>query len=247
MLAERRLAAGGCKAATAEFNAALVDLRHDLARETDLRFKVEDLTALRDGSPAFAVPRVHRDLSTSRLLVSQAVSAPSLEVLLARWGGAEPESRRGERLALSLVSVWLHQALLAGCFPIALRPQDVAVTRNRLIFTGVGVGSLSAEDRETIRESLGATVAEDPDRICDVLAAHLGTEPAGEEMWRRFRQLVPLRGGSWRRSGGGRLAGALLSHWRLLDDRRASGTGVARLLSRTVFTPSDGRASGSGG
>ncbi|WP_077549898.1 ABC1 kinase family protein [Pseudorhizobium flavum] len=156
-------------------------LAHALLEEIDFRIEARNQEDVRQRTTVFVVPRVYRQFSTDRTLVSDRIlgRSPNQAFRLAEpalAGTLAPEAARG----------LLGLMLLDGVFHADPHPGNVLVTpEGRLALLDFGsVGRLSAKRREQVLVVLGSLVDADVGAVSDILmdwASRSGPPPPGLE------------------------------------------------------------------
>jgi ubiquinone biosynthesis protein len=208
-----RLGAAFAAAEQADFPlpAAIDDFRAAVDRALDFAAEADDLAALARetaaGSP-LVVPRPHRALSTSALLVVDDLAVQAVTAGEEAEGGGD-EARR-------LCLAWLHQALRGTVFPV--EPEGGRLLRlpqRKLAFAGGPFARLAVTAQNDLWAYLLAAADHDPDAAgSHLLREMVRLEGADEEQLRlRMRQAVPFRDGAWS-AAGDTLAEQLFVDWR---------------------------------
>ncbi|HEX9735753.1 MAG TPA: AarF/UbiB family protein [Thermoanaerobaculia bacterium] len=200
------------------FDEVLGGWRRELAARLDLQQEAEGLELLlaesRDGQP-LALPRVHREHTTPRVIVVDDPRGRPLEEISADLSGVDRDD-----LARRLCLAWLRQALLGPAFPI--EADVVELADGRLAWTGGVFASLPAASQVNLWDYLRATAGHDPDQAATCLRRELapGRRAVSDgELRSRLRQVVPFRDGGWS-SAGETMAEYAVLHWRV---SRSSG------------------------
>ena len=186
--------------AAARAEVAGFERRLDLTRRADALSRLAEEQA---DSRRVEVPRVHRRLSTGRVLVVAALDA----------GRRPPSSGPAER-ARRLCRAWLAMALDGELFPLEPRGRNVAwLEGGRVAFLGGPVHRLPRAWQGELRDYLAAVAARRPARAA---LAFLDLLPGGGGRRRlrdRLRHTDPFRDRGWD-VGGDLFARQVLAHWR---------------------------------
>jgi ubiquinone biosynthesis protein len=139
-------------------------LSSSLHRELDFREEAENIERMRgvlEGYDHLAVPGVHRDLSTSRLLLMEEIQG--VPIAQAPIG---PERTRAAR---QLLESYYKQIIVDGFFHADPHPGNLMWWKDRIFFLDFGmVGVVGAEFREHLLLLLMALWQEDPGFLTDV-------------------------------------------------------------------------------
>jgi predicted unusual protein kinase regulating ubiquinone biosynthesis (AarF/ABC1/UbiB family) len=218
---------------------AIADFRRMLQWQIDFLYKIKAFEMLARDTREFAmlkIPKVYKDLCSSRMITLEQVSGTPLVEILATVDGPVTERHRHaqavfehtglepQTLARRLCMMWLRQALLGTQFPVELRPEDLVVLPNKQIaFTGGVFASLPSDAKKNLWHYVSATSTDDPDKACSYLLREIMPEerPIDEnELQYRFREVVPFRDGGWSGSGvSSNLTEHLFVHWKLVSAR----------------------------
>ncbi len=206
------------------YDEVLADFRHTTESLLDFNQQAEALELLaRDArDEVMVVPRVHRDLSTSRVLTLELLSGTPLAEL------AVPRRIDAEDLARRIALLWLQQTLTVGVLP--LDAELMELSDGRLAVTGGLCASLPPAARVSLWDYLRFTAQHVPDRATLCLLREMSKLDRGAregELHTRLRQVVPFRDGAWTEAGES-LAEYAVLHWRFA--RRAGFRARPHLL-----------------
>lgn len=207
--------------AGAWIGAAVEDFAMTVAVTADLARLAAALAALaQDGESSglgLCAPRVVSAASTPRLLTLENLQGQTVDAFdpLPLSGGSWPSGLGSDELAIRLCQIWLRQVRFGQVFPADFTGGDLRILADhRIAWTGEVFATLPPGTRESLWEYLLASVAQDPERICEALVREMdgGSQGDPRRLQNRVRQLVPFRDGGW----GARddLAGYLFLHWR---------------------------------
>jgi predicted unusual protein kinase regulating ubiquinone biosynthesis (AarF/ABC1/UbiB family) len=213
------------------FASAVVDFSGTLRQRTDFADAARALETLARDSEEFdmlRVPKLRRELSTSRVLTVERIEGTNLAELISSRGAladAMPD-RNGEpipslrNVPRRLCTVWLRQALLGRTFPVELHPGDTLILPgNQIAFTGGVFAEPPTESQPRLLEYLIALATENPERACTHLLREMSPadrHDSEDGLRQQFKQFVPLRDDNWHHGGGSsQLATTLLAHWQL--------------------------------
>lgn len=181
---------------------AVQDFIEDLQSAADLTRRAQEVAAMRRERAAF-------DVWTVPALVEEA-SGPGVLVVEESPGVSLPEWLEQRQLSLTdreelarrLGACWLRHALSHGIIPCEFKADDFRARPDGTAeLHGRAYRRLSRETRSHLANYLQALSAGDTDPACDWLLSRVGSQQtagAGEELRRRFRQIVPFRDGLWR-------------------------------------------------
>ncbi len=193
---------------------AVATYRETLANSLDLTAEATGLEALAldmEEAGLFCAPRVHRRLTTPRVLVFQDLGGVPLD------GGWDGSGDLPHRLCLT----WLRQALQGRAVPIEPRNSLIEVLPGgHVIFTGGLMAWFPAASQANFRSYLAAAAKWDPDEVCGPLLREMtrdGPAASEERLRLRLRQAVPFRDGGWN-AGREVLAEHLFLHWRFAHE-----------------------------
>lgn len=212
-------------------NSAAFDFLHTLGRHLSFVHEaqaIESLALDASGLEMLRVPRVQRELSTSRVLTLEHLPGLSLSDIVSSSDvhTSEGDVRRKtaafdrKNIARLACAIWLRQALLGSVFPVEPNPRNILVLSDKQIaFTGGVFASLPSGSQSNLWDYLMAAAKENPDRACSSLLKEVTRESRAlseDDLRHRFRQLVPFRDSDWYRDGNtNHLAEHLFTHWRL--------------------------------
>lgn len=154
--------------------AGVVDyLSTSLVRELDFRAEAASLNRMHDVLQAFprlGVPRLHAELSTSRVLVMEEIEGPPIDAVPV--GAARTEAAR------QLLESYFHQVIGVGFFHADPHPGNFVWRDDRLYFLDLGmVGEVDAGTRELLSMLLFALWRNDPGLLADVALMLAGGGP----------------------------------------------------------------------
>jgi ubiquinone biosynthesis protein len=139
-------------------------LSSSLHRELDFRMEASNIQRMRgviDAYPRLAVPEVHVDLSSSRLLVMQEIQGASIS--------HAPEGDARKEAARQLLESYYKQILVDGFFHADPHPGNLMWWNDRIYFLDFGmVGEVGPEMREQLMLLLMAFWQEDVGFLTDV-------------------------------------------------------------------------------
>ncbi len=205
--------AAGCR--VYDLMPAIEDFTTPLDRQLDLNNEAAGLAELAaevTGFDALTVPRLHSDLCSRRVLVSEITGDP-----IDRGDDDDPARANLARL---VVAAWLQQSLLESWCPEGpLGDNLMVLADDRFAVTGGLFVQLTRKTRRNLFNYLAAVARQEPDRACSSLLS--GCEPSSkatsrDQLRMRFRQAEPFREGGWSdHFAGQRLADTLFVQWRL--------------------------------
>jgi predicted unusual protein kinase regulating ubiquinone biosynthesis (AarF/ABC1/UbiB family) len=147
-----------------DMKAVFKHLSASLHRELDFRQEAENIERMRGvlkGYDRLAVPGVHRDLSTSRLLVMEEIQGGPI--------AQAPEGRERTQAARQLLESFYKQVLVEGFFHADPHPGNLMWWKDRIYFLDFGmVGTVGADFREHMMLLLMALWREDAGFLTDV-------------------------------------------------------------------------------
>lgn len=195
----------------------LVDFFGSLRRKVNFLRHAEVLEAMSSDKPfsdLLSVPRVYRELSTTRLMALEPVQGTLLEKAV------QSGHCNTDLLARRVCQVWLQQALCGQGFPVDPQPHNVFITDdNRILFTGCDLTALPSSIRDNLWNYLMATVVDDPDRATLYLLREMyplpGRHVDGQHFRSNFRQaayfgaLAPVLG-----TNSNALSQLIFQHWK---------------------------------
>jgi len=154
--------------------AGVVDhLSTSLVRELDFRAEAASLTRMHDvlqTFPRLGVPRLHAELSTSRVLVMEEIEGLPIDAVPV--GTARTEAAR------QLLESYFHQVIGVGFFHADPHPGNFVWRDDRLYFLDLGmVGEIDAGTRELLSLLLFALWRNDPGLLADVALTLAGGGP----------------------------------------------------------------------
>jgi predicted unusual protein kinase regulating ubiquinone biosynthesis (AarF/ABC1/UbiB family) len=219
----------GAGCSSAQIDGAIEDFAISLQQQRDFASQAGAIATLAKDSELFGmlrVPFVYRELSTSRILVTEALPGRTAEEMLRvnpqALGAATVTLGDEERyeVAHRLCVAWLRQALLGSRFPVEPSAENIKILPdNKIAFCDGPLASLPVDAKTNLWDYLIAVATENPDRACSSLLKEMvkGKRSISEdELQRRFRQLVPFRDSEWAfGSENDNLADHLFLHWRL--------------------------------
>jgi ubiquinone biosynthesis protein len=171
LFAEKALAREGLRG-TVDIPALVQHLSDSLRRELDFLQEAGNTDRMRDvlaGYPRLHVPRVHRDLSTARLLVLEFVDGVPLR--------ASEDSEARREAGRQLLEAFYTQTLIHGFFHADPHPGNLLWTGEKLVLLDLGmVGELSAEVRELVVVLLLAFARNDPKFLSEAVLMLSGEE-----------------------------------------------------------------------
>lgn len=168
--------------------AGVVDhLSTSLVRELDFRAEATSLTRMHDvlqTFPRLGVPRLHAELSTSRVLVMEEIEG--LPINAVPVGAARTEAAR------QLLESYFHQVIGVGFFHADPHPGNFVWRDDRLYFLDLGmVGEIDAGTRELLSLLLFALWRNDPGLLADVaLMLAGGGAPVGPGFEKELGELL---------------------------------------------------------
>ncbi|MBV9095639.1 MAG: universal stress protein [Streptosporangiaceae bacterium] len=153
---------------------AIIDhLSSSLLRELDFRHEAANIERMREVLTPFdrlAVPRVHAELSTGRLLVMEEIQG--IPVLQAPAGEARREAAR------QLLEAYYHQVLVAGFFHADPHPGNLMWWDDKIYLLDLGmVGEVDAGMRESLLLLLLAFWREDAGFLADAMLGLAAERP----------------------------------------------------------------------
>lgn len=195
----------------------LADFFNSLTRKCDFAKQVAALQQTSDRaltSELVAVPRIYRELSSSRILTLEPIAGLPLQERL------QAGSTNTDLLARRLCQAWLQEVLCGNGFPVDPRPHNVVLTQdNKIVFTGCDFSVLPVASRENLWNYLMATMVDDPDRATQYLLREMwplsNARVSGESFRSKFRQaayfgeLAPVLG-----TNSNALPQLIFQHWK---------------------------------
>jgi predicted unusual protein kinase regulating ubiquinone biosynthesis (AarF/ABC1/UbiB family)/nucleotide-binding universal stress UspA family protein len=159
-----------------DVEAVFGQLADSLRRELDFFQEASNIERMRELIASYSrlgVPMVHRDLSTSRLLVMQEIPGTPIS--------QAPEGRARKEAARQLLESYYRQVVSAGFFHADPHPGNLMWWQDRIYFLDFGmVGILNAELREHLMWLLSAFWREDARFLTDVALMLSGPAEGGE-------------------------------------------------------------------
>jgi ubiquinone biosynthesis protein len=147
-----------------DMQAVFKHLSTSLHRELDFRQEAENIERMRGvlkGYDRLAVPGVHRDLSTSRLLVMEEIQGGPIAQV--------PQGPERTQAARQLLESFYKQVLVEGFFHADPHPGNLKWWKDRVYFLDFGmVGTIGADFREHMMLLLMALWREDAGFLTDV-------------------------------------------------------------------------------
>ena len=147
-----------------DMQAVFKHLSTSLRRELDFRQEAENIERMRSvlkGYDRLAVPGVHRDLSTSRLLVMEEIQGGPI--------AQAPQGSERTQAARQLLESFYKQVLVEGFFHADPHPGNLMWWKDRIYFLDFGmVGTIGADFREHMMLLLMALWKEDAGFLTDV-------------------------------------------------------------------------------
>ena len=147
-----------------DVEAVFKQLSESLRRELDFFQEASNIERMREliaGYDRLGVPAVHRNLSTSRLLVMQEIQGTPI--------AQAPEGRVRKEAARQLLESYYRQIVSAGFFHADPHPGNLMWCQDKIYFLDFGmVGILDAELREHLMWLLSAFWREDARFLTDV-------------------------------------------------------------------------------
>jgi predicted unusual protein kinase regulating ubiquinone biosynthesis (AarF/ABC1/UbiB family)/nucleotide-binding universal stress UspA family protein len=160
-----------------DVEAVFKQLAESLRRELDFFQEASNIERMRELIACYdrlGVPAVHRDLSTSRLLVMQEIPGTPIS--------QAPEGRARKEAARQLLESYYRQVVSEGFFHADPHPGNLMWWQDRIYFLDFGmVGILDAELREHLMWLLSAFWREDARFLTDVTLMLSGPS-AGDEL-----------------------------------------------------------------
>jgi ubiquinone biosynthesis protein len=160
-----------------DVEAVFRQLSESLRRELDFFQEASNIERMRELIAAYdrlGVPAVHRDLSTSRMLVMQEIAGTPIS--------QAPEGRARKEAARQLLESYYRQIVSEGFFHADPHPGNLMWWQDRIYFLDFGmVGILSAELREQLMWLLSAFWRQDARFLTDVTLTLSGPS-AGDEL-----------------------------------------------------------------
>ncbi len=157
--------------------AVVEHLSSSLRRELDFREEARNIARMREvlaPYPRLAVPAVHNELSTGRLLVMDEIVGGPLRTA--------PEGTARLEAARQLLEAFYRQVLTEGFFHADPHPGNLLWADDRIHLLDLGmVGSLDEEPRELLLLLLLAFWRQDADFLADVMLM-LGDESQGVDL-----------------------------------------------------------------
>ncbi len=155
-----------------DISAAIEHLSESLRRELDFKLEAQNIERVRatlDGFPRLAAPRVHENLTTSRLLVLEEI--PGVPVREMPAGGERHE------VARQLLEFYYRQILVDGFFHADPHPGNMLWSDGQVHFLDFGmVGELTPEMRGNLLLLLLAFWQEDVPFLTEVVLIMAGPE-----------------------------------------------------------------------
>jgi ubiquinone biosynthesis protein len=147
-----------------DMEAVFKHLSTSLRRELDFCQEAENIERMRrvlEGYDRLAVPGVHRDLSTSRLLVMEEIQGGPI--------AQAPQGPERTQAARQLLESFYKQVLVEGFFHADPHPGNLMWWKDRIYFLDLGmVGTVAADFREQMMLLLMALWKEDAGFLTDV-------------------------------------------------------------------------------
>jgi ubiquinone biosynthesis protein len=147
-----------------DMEAVFTHLSTSLHRELDFHQEAENIERMRsvlEGYVRLAVPGVHRDLSTSRLLVMEEIQGGPI--------AQAPQGPERTQAARQLLESFYKQVLVEGFFHADPHPGNLMWWKDRIYFLDFGmVGTVAADFREHMMLMLMALWQEDAGFLTDV-------------------------------------------------------------------------------
>jgi ubiquinone biosynthesis protein len=147
-----------------DMEAVFTHLSTSLRRELDFHQEAENIERMRsvlDGYDRLAVPGVHQDLSTSRLLVMEEIQGGPI--------AQAPQGPERTQAARQLLESFYKQVLVEGFFHADPHPGNLMWWKDRIYFLDFGmVGTVAADFREQMMLLLMALWKEDAGFLTDV-------------------------------------------------------------------------------
>ena len=166
-----------------DMEAVFKHLSTSLRRELDFRQEAENIERMRsvlEGYDRLAVPGVHRDLSTSRLLVMEEIQGMSIT--------KAPEGPERKEAARQLLESFYRQILVEGFFHADPHPGNLMWWKDRIYFLDFGmVGTLGPEFREYLMLLLMAMWQEDAAFLTEVTLMMTGANDRSDLDAARFQ------------------------------------------------------------
>jgi len=160
-----------------DVEAVFRQLAESLRRELDFFQEASNIERMRELIAAYdrlGVPAVHRDLSTTRMLVMQEIPGTPIS--------QAPEGRARKEAARQLLESYYRQVVSEGFFHADPHPGNLMWWEDRIYFLDFGmVGILSAELRQNLMWLLSAFWREDARFLTDVTLILSGPS-AGDEL-----------------------------------------------------------------
>jgi len=188
-----------------------------LRRKANFVRQAEILESMAGNSPPselLSVPRVYRELSTSRLMTLEPKEGMPLAT------AAQNGHCNTDLLARRFCQAWLQQVLCGQGFPVDPQPHNILVTDdNRILFTGCDLTTLSLNAQDNLWNYMMATIVDDPDRATLYLLREMYPLPNmrvdGQDFRSKFRQaayfgaLAPVLG-----TNSNALPQLIFQHWK---------------------------------
>ena len=191
------------------FPQSVDDFRASYLAETNGHALADALEILGHDAQSFdslRIPKVHREISTPRVLVLERLAGRRLERPGA--GDSQPtaasaedddETRRsscaGDGPARLLCELWLRQAFDSGLVPTDLRPENLIVlSRSQLAVDEGTFAVLPHETRQNLLKYLVAVAIDEPRRALDWLLKEFEAgrhRSTLDQLDRFFRQMIP--------------------------------------------------------
>jgi predicted unusual protein kinase regulating ubiquinone biosynthesis (AarF/ABC1/UbiB family)/nucleotide-binding universal stress UspA family protein len=157
---------------TVDIPALVSHLSESLRRELDFRQEAANVERMREVLEPYdrlAVPRLHRELSTSRLLVLEFVDGVPI-----RKAVDSPERREAGR---QLLEAFYRQILTEGFFHADPHPGNLLWTGEKIVLLDLGmIGELGPEPRELLIVLLLAFARNDPKFLSEAILMLAGEE-----------------------------------------------------------------------
>ena len=164
---------------------AVEDFLLSLRRKVDFAGQAEKLEAMSLGNTAdntTEISRVHRRLSTSRILTVTRQQQSGLDEVL------QSRPFYAERLASLVCQAWFQQALFGPCFPVDPAYHNINVSEGgRIAFVGCDLEGLPKHARENLWRYLLAAATDEPDRAAGFLLREMSCTVPGKIDFESFR------------------------------------------------------------
>jgi predicted unusual protein kinase regulating ubiquinone biosynthesis (AarF/ABC1/UbiB family) len=215
-----------------QFGSLIDDFGHAMTDAVDCRRVAESLESLSHDireMDKLSVPKVHQDLCSRNILVTERLDGRRLDQYLAKLrdnvgpfsdSASSVDGVVADELARQICDVWLLQAFDGTMLPIDVRPENILI-RSPTQFAILD-GTFVRLPRAAKENLLSYFVANATDESSKALASLLKELDVGNRrisdsaLDRLFRQVVAFRDGSW--EDGGRtncLSDTLFAQWRL--------------------------------